>query len=241
MFENVRYLLLQIRNPDDPMRSQEIACFARAMQANISQFATFDLLNELPSNSYYNDFDVILLGGSGHYSAAGEAEWLDRTLDGLRELHALGKPTFASCWGFQAFARALGGEVVHDLSRAELGTKKVQLTEAGRSDPLFGALGEVFEGQMGHEDRVNVLPLGATLLASTDLVDNQAYRFDGKPIYCTQFHPELNRDNLMDRIRAYPSYIERVAGMTIAEFDASCHDTPATEALLSRFVQMVLA
>ena len=240
MLESVRYLLLQIRNADDPMRRQEVNCFARAMKADADQFVTFDLLGGLPSKSHYDKFDVVLLGGSGHYSAAGEAAWLDRTLDGLRQLHALGKPTFASCWGFQAFARALGGEVLHDLSRAEIGTKQIRLTAAGRSDPLFSALDNTFEGQMGHEDRVSVLPPGATLLASTELVDNQAYRFDDKPIYCTQFHPELNRDDLMERVRAYPSYIERVAGMTLAEFDAYCHDTPATEALLPRFVKMAL-
>ena len=241
MFESVRYLLLQIRNPDDPMRAQEVECFARSMNAQASQFATFDLLSGLPTQEHYTKFDVVLLGGSGHYSAAGEAPWLDRTLNGLRELHALRKPTFASCWGFQAFARAMGGEVVHDLARAEIGTKQIRLTEAGKSDPLFSSLGENFEGQMGHEDRVSVLPPGATLLASTDLVENQAYRFNGLPIYCTQFHPELNRDNLMDRVRAYPSYIERVAGMTMADFDAACHDTPQTEALLPRFVKMALA
>ena len=241
MFKSVRYLLLQIRNADDPMRRQELECFARAMQAEPSQFGTFDLLAGVPTTSHYEMFDVVLLGGSGHYSAAGEAAWLERTLEGLRQLHASGKPTFASCWGFQAFARAMGGEVVHDLSRAELGTKQIRLTEAGKADPLFGTLDAVFDGQMGHEDRVSVLPPGATLLASTDLVENQAYRFDDRPIYCTQFHPELNRDNLMHRIRAYPSYIERVAGMTLAEFDQACHDTPATEALLPRFVHMVLA
>ena len=240
MLNRVRYLLLQIRNPDDPMRSQEVQCFARAMQADPSQFNTFDLLNGRPSPSQYDACDVVLLGGSGHYSAAGEAAWLERALDVLRNLHDLGKPTFASCWGFQAFARAMGGEVIHDLSRAELGTKKIQLTDAGKDDPLFGALSEVFDGQMGHEDRVSVLPSCAVLLASTDLVENQAYRFRDKPIYCTQFHPELNRDDLMSRIRAYPSYIERVAGLTLQQFDEQCHDTPEVEALLPRFVQMVL-
>lgn len=241
MLENVRYLLLQVRNPDDPMRPQEVECFARALQTTADKFTTFDLLGGAPSPAQYEECDVVLLGGSGHYSAAGEAEWLRRALDGLRRLHALRKPTFASCWGFQAFARAMGGEVVHDLKRAELGTKKLFTTDGGRRDGLFNALGEQFEGQMGHEDRVSKLPPGATLLASTELVENQAYRFDGGPIYCTQFHPELNRRNLMDRLRAYPSYIERVAGITVAEFDAQCHDTPQTEALLPRFVEMVLA
>ena len=182
MFNEVRYLLLQVRNPEDPMRSQEVECFARALKAQTTQFATFDLLNGVPQEADYRQFDVVLLGGSGHYSATGQAEWLDRALEGLRELHDLGKPTFASCWGFQAFARAMGGEVVHDLSRAELGTKKIRLTEAGQDDPLFCGLNDVFEGQMGHEDRVSVLPPEATLLASTDLVENQAYKFNDKPI-----------------------------------------------------------
>jgi len=240
MLKSVRYLLLQIRNPDDPMRAQEVKCFARALSADESQFTTFDLLAGTPSHTVYKQCDVVLLGGSGHYSAAGEGAWLDTALEGLRNLHALAKPTFASCWGFQAFARAMGGEAVHDLSRAEIGTKEIRLTNAGRADPLFGKLDDIFEGQMGHEDCVDRLPPGATLLASTDLVENQAYRFDGKPIYCTQFHPELNRRDLLDRVRAYPSYIERVAHMTMAQFEANCHDTPATEALLPRFVQMVL-
>ena len=33
--------------------------------------------------------DMILLGGSGHYSAAGEGVWLERALDAMREIHDL--------------------------------------------------------------------------------------------------------------------------------------------------------
>ena len=70
----------------------------------------------------------------------------------------MAKPAFASCWGFQALARALGGEVVTDLVRAEVGTFEIQLTAAGRSDPLFGPLGERFLAQLGHQDVVTRLP-----------------------------------------------------------------------------------
>lgn len=241
MPKNVRYLLLQIRNDDDPMVPQEVQCFARALRCPAEQISVVSLLKAEPSQSQLEQVDVVLLGGSGHYSATANAPWLDRTCDTLRRLYDLAKPTFASCFGFQVFARAMAGEVVHDLERAELGTHRLQLTDAGREDPIFGVLNECFRGQMGHEDRVNRLPQGATLLASSSLVENQAYRFDGKPIYCTQFHPELNRRDLLERVRAYPSYIERVAGMTVEKFVASCHDTPETEAVLRRFVETVLA
>jgi len=237
MNEKLTYLLLQVRNPDDPMRGHEVGCFARALRTEPARIHTFDLLTGTPTASELGRVDVVLLGGSGHYSAAGDGTWLEPILDCLREIHAKRKPTFASCWGFQAFARALGGKVVNDLGRAELGTHELRLTPAGGDDPVFGPLGGTFQGQMGHEDCVVELPAGATLLASTELVEHQAFRFDDCPIYCTQFHAELNREDLLARVRTYPEYVERVAGMTFERFDASCHDTPETEALLRRFIE----
>lgn len=240
MFDTVRYLLLQIRNPDDPMRKHEVECFARALQAAPHQIEIADLLTESPAEIRFHKRDIILLGGSGHYSAAGDGEWLESALDVLREVHQRRQPTFASCWGFQAMARALGGRVIPDASRAEVGTHRLQLTPAGLQDPVFGPLGESFAGQMGHEDCVVDLPPNATLLASTDKVANQAYCFDDAPIYCTQFHPELNRSDLLRRLDAYPEYIEHLTGMTVDEFRDSVYDTPETEQLLPRFVESVL-
>lgn len=240
MRETLRFLLLQVRDPDDPMREQEVACFVRALDVDPGQIAVFDLLRAAPTRGELDRFDMVLLGGSGRYSVArSEGEWIERTLDGLREIHRLAKPTFASCWGFQAMARAMGGRVVHDLERAEVGTHTLRLTEAGRADPLFGPLGESFRGQMGHEDRVAELPPGATLLASSSRVENQAYRFDGRPIYATQFHPELNREDLLGRVRTYPEYIHRIADVSIEKFEEFCEDTPEAEALLRRFLEQV--
>jgi GMP synthase (glutamine-hydrolysing) len=241
MFDSIRYLLLQIRNPDDPMRAHEVRCFCRGLQARPDQIEVVDLLTERPSDVHFQKRDVVLLGGSGHYSVAGEGEWLERSLDVLREVHARRQPTFASCWGFQAMARALGGRVVHDTARAEIGTHTLQLTGEGRADPVFGSLSQTFAGQMGHEDCVVELPPGATLLASSDKVANQAYRFEEAPIYCTQFHPELNRSDLLLRLEAYPEYIQHLTSMTPEEFAAGVYDTPETEALLPHFVRHVLS
>ena len=77
----------------------------------------------------------------------------------------LSKPTFASCWGFQALAKALGGSVVSDITRAELGTCELQLTQAGQRDPVFRQLGASFYAQVGHHDTVDVLPADAVPLA----------------------------------------------------------------------------
>jgi GMP synthase (glutamine-hydrolysing) len=235
----LRYLLLQIRNENDPMRRQEIHCFARALRCETSRIDVFDLLSGVPPRDQLDRADVVLLGGSGHYSVATEGDWLQRALESMRQLYELSKPTFASCWGFQAMSRALGGTVIHDAGTAEVGTHQVRLTESGRDDPVFGRLGDVFEAQMGHEDRVVTLPPSATLLASSARVENQAFRLDGRPIYCTQFHAELNRNDLLERVNAYPEYVRHVSGMSIEQFGEACRDTPESESLLPRFVEHV--
>ena len=238
MLNNIRYRLLQVRNSDDPMRQNEVDAFARVLETTPDRIHVFDLLSDQPSKRMFDGTDMFLLGGSGHYSAAGDTEWLDRALDLLREVHRSDIPTFASCWGFQAMARAMGGQVVNDLKHAEVGTHRLFLTEAGRCDPVFGPMETSFYGQMGHEDRVLELPPDTTLLAFTELVDNQAYRFDNRPIYCTQFHPELNRADLVQRVRTYPEYIARIARMPPDDFCETIQDTTATEGLLKRFVAL---
>jgi GMP synthase (glutamine-hydrolysing) len=241
MVERIRYLLLQTRNSGDPMGAQEVRCFARMLGCEISAIEVFDLLSAAPSVEKLKSADMLLLGGSGHYSAAGEGAWLERALDAMREIHRLAKPTFASCWGFQAMARALGGKCVHDLPNAEVGTIELRLTEAGRADPLFGQLPSKFNGQAGHEDHVVELPPDAVLLASSSRVREQAFRFAGRPIYCTQFHPELDLAALIERVIAYPEYVARIARVRYDDFIRSCHETPEANQLLKRFVDLVFA
>jgi GMP synthase (glutamine-hydrolysing) len=133
-------------------------------------------------------------------------------------------------------ARALGGRVVTNLQQAELGPISLYLTEAGQHDPIFGPTPTHFLGQAGHQDIVVALPQHAVLLASSDLVANQAFSFEDKPIYCTQFHPELNRGRLRQRLQAYPQYVERIAGVSLEEFYRNSVDTPDARKILRRFV-----
>ena len=243
MLHKLRYLLLQVRDPGDPMREHEVGCFVRALRCPREHLAVFDLLSGWPSPRDLARHDIVLLGGSGDYSVVEGGAWLEFALQAMRELYVMNKPTFASCWGFQAMARAMGGEVVTDEGRAEVGTHELFLTDAGRRDTIFGPLadaGPVFLGQMGHKDVVVRLPEQAELLASSHRVQNQAFRFPGRHIYCTQFHPELDRAALLDRLRRYPSYVEQIAGMPYERFaEDHCHETPHTGGLLIRFAELV--
>ena len=149
MFDKLRYLLFQVRNHDDPICSQEIDCFARALQCERDQISIFNILQGVPTRQELNAIDMVLTGGSGDYSVAAGGSWLPAALETMRELHDWSKPTFASCWGFQAMALALGGEVVTDLSEPSWERPRLYLTEAGQRDPVFGPCHSPFVAHIG--------------------------------------------------------------------------------------------
>jgi len=239
--ESLRFLLLQVRNADDPMRRHEVECFARCFGCPSEHIEVFDLISGAPSARKLGEADIVLLGGSGDYSVARGGPWLGAALDAMVTLYETKKPTFASCWGFQALARALGGEVVTDHGRAEVGTIWLELTADGETDPVFGPLGKRFQVQIGHEDIVTSLPPQATLLASSERVENEAFCLEGAPIYATQFHPEIDRRGLIDRLKAYPSYIHLAGAEDLEELERITPETPHTVGILTRFLDVALA
>lgn len=238
--DNLRFLLLQMRDAGDPMLRQEVQCFADALPCSPQRITPHSLLAGGPSRDTLGRHDMVLIGGSGAYSAAADSPAIERAMDALRELHALRKPTFGSCWGFQALARALGGECRHDPQTAELGPVQLTLTPGAAADPVFRALPATFIGHAGHEDRVTRLPPGSTLLASSARVAEQAARFGDGPIYATQFHPELTRQAFLQRVAAYPKYIEAILGISLQQLSEACVETPEANTLLRRMVEVVL-
>ncbi len=234
-----KLLLLQVRDADDPILTQEIEAFAWAAGVESSQIATFNLLEGTPSRVLIESCHAILIGGSGNYSATVDSAWLSRTCDLFRDLRVARKPTFGSCWGFQALAKDFGGTVVHDHRLAELGTLPVRLTPAGFSDPVFGPLGSPFFAPLGHEDSVTDLPTNCSLLGRTEAA-YQIFRCDDAPIYGTQFHPELTRKTYLERVRRYPKYIEQIRDMPYETFAQECVDTPHMVEILPRFLRWAL-
>ncbi|HMO15026.1 MAG TPA: hypothetical protein PKA76_17715 [Pirellulaceae bacterium] len=98
----IQFLLLQIRDADDPMLVQELDTFCASLGCERDNFFAANILLQNPQPSQIRAADVVIIGGSGDYSAAVESPWLDRVCELLRDLHAMQKPLFGSCWGFQA-------------------------------------------------------------------------------------------------------------------------------------------
>tara|TARA_Y100001968_G_C19433926_1_gene758570 strand:- start:2096 stop:2824 length:729 start_codon:yes stop_codon:yes gene_type:complete len=236
--KKLKYLLLQARKDHDPMIKHEQKCFQKSLNCLSSNMTSIDLIRDKIQKENFQKFDAIIIGGSGDFSIAKGGVWLNKVLDTMNYLYEHSKVTFASCWGFQAMAKARGGEVVHDLKRAELGTTQVFLTNEGKKDIIFKHLPHMFLAQMGHEDIVEKLPDQAILLASSKKVKNEAFKFKNKPIYCTQFHPELKKIDLEKRMKRYPDYIRKILGISQKEFiEKKCIDSKDTDLLILNFIK----
>lgn len=237
-----RILLLQARRADDPMAPHEVACFMEQCALPREAFAVHDLLQGPPSIEDAAAFNAIMVGGSGDfYVSRGDLPRFDELLTFLREVVDRAQPMFASCFGYQALVQALGGEIVHDPDRTEAGTFELALTPEAAEDPLFSQLPSSFLGQMGHKDRATRHPQGVPNLASSALSPFQALRVPGKPIWATQFHPELSRERNTDRflnyVEAYASYM---SAEQREEMLGCFHDSRESSTLLPRFLELTV-
>lgn len=221
------------------MAAHERQCFAEAARLPLDHVGMHFMQDGRPSRGVLTGCDGVFFGGSGAYSVLDDHPWIHDMLSGLLEAVELGVPAYASCFGFQGLAVAMGGEVVHDLDRKEMGGTVLRLTEDGATDGLFSALPANFYGQQGHEDHVVAVPRGVTLLARGQGVEAQAFKVDGVPFWASQFHPELRKRHTIER---FEHYIERylTEGHDVDAVLADLHsrkETAEVSELLARMIR----
>lgn len=237
----LRFVLLQARHADDPMLARERVSFAEHLDVDLAGIVPLNLLDGPVGPSDLGRGDALLIGGSGEfYVSKDHLPHAEAVFDLLREVAARGVPTFASCFGYQLMVRALGGEVAHDPASTEVGTVDLALTAEGREDPLLGQMPERFAGQLGRKDRAVTLPPGIPNLVASRRNPHQALRIPGKPVWATQFHPELTGEENRARFERYlDAYAVHMSDEEREQALAGFHPSPESNTLLRRFVELV--
>lgn len=230
-------LLLQVR--DDPAPEiQERRCFQELGRIDPDRLRCRNLVRA--PRITWNDvagFDVLLIGGAGIHTATESYDFTQPLADVVLRWIDTGRPLLGSCWGHHFLAWVLGGELVTDPEREEVGTFDVTLTEEGRRDEVFRDLPETFPAQLGHHDRVAVLGDGLHELAYSERCRNQAVRYRDLPVYGTQFHCEMHERHIRARLKMYPD--EYVEGDGIdAALDRILRPGPDAPRILRRFFEL---
>jgi GMP synthase-like glutamine amidotransferase len=147
--------------------------------------------------------------------------WLVTEQGAIREAVGRGLPYMGVCLGHQLLGAALGGKV-GKAARAEVGILDVELTEAGRRDPLFDGIQPRFKALQWHGAEVAEAPPGAVVLARSPLCQVQAMRI-GRHAYGMQYHTELTPATVGEwsRVPAYACSLDQTLGPgALARFDA---------------------
>jgi GMP synthase (glutamine-hydrolysing) len=123
-------------------------------------------------------------------------------------LFEAGVPVFGICYGFQAMARALGGEVAHTGQR-EFG--RTDLTLAADGGDLLAGLPRRLTVWMSHGDCVTTAPDGCVVTASSPRAPVAAFEDVGRRRAGVQFHPEVVHTEYGQRILT--RFLHDIAGI----------------------------
>lgn len=197
---------------------QHIACehpgiFREFLQADGIQWDAIELDEggKIPSLDGYDALWV--MGGPMDVWEEDQHPWLINEKAAIREAVTARKmPYLGLCLGHQLLACSLDG-TVGKMKQAEVGILDVELTEAGRNDPLMAGLPAKQRALQWHGAEVQKLPSNTVVLASSPLCPVQAMRV-GANAYGLQYHVELTTHTVAEwgDVPAYACALDATLG-----------------------------
>jgi GMP synthase (glutamine-hydrolysing) len=237
------FLFLGVR-PEDAAADDEYAAMLRGTRLAPNELRRVRLEQAPLGRIDLEDWSGIILGG-GPFQASDPEDTKSQTQRRLEadlsalldQVVAADFPFLGACYGIGTLGRHEGAVVDRTYGETISGVH-IELTEAGRSDPLFKVAGSPFGSYVGHKESIRSLPPHAVLLARSARCPVQAFRV-GSRVYATQFHPELDMAGLAMRVRTYKHagyFAPETADAVIAAAEAS--GVAETPDFLGRFVEL---
>ncbi len=208
--------------------------FIRAQLPGAAEVLVAPVVDRLWLPDYTAVSGVIITGS--HAMVTDREPWSEFTADWLRVIPAGTVPVLGICYGHQLLAHAWGGAVGYHPQGEEIGTVEIQLTAAGRQDPLLGIMPPQFPGHVTHAQTVLQLPPQARLLASNEFEPHHAFVLNDNQ-WGVQFHPEFNATIEQLYIREQRSELEQ-AGRDVAAIESTVREHPFGRLLLQRFLAL---
>jgi GMP synthase (glutamine-hydrolysing) len=242
MAQHKPILILQLR-PEDDTSDNEFSAILKYGGLEPAQTRRIRIeKNGIPALEL-DHYSAIIVGGSPFDISTPEHRKspIQKKIEGdfnrlFDDVIACDFPFLGACSGNGLLGAYLGTPITSRHGEP-VGIARVQLTEAGRQDPLLQGFPDEIAVLLGHKEACDSTPVGATLLISGAACPVQMFRV-GQNVYATQFHPEGDAEGFTLRIHAYkhhgyfkPHEAEQLITAVSRE------PTPWAHKILQRFVQ----
>ncbi len=235
-------LILQLR-PEDATSNSEYACFLKYGPLQAADTCRMRIEQTgMPAELNLDNYSAIIVGGSPFDVSTPENQKtnIQKKIEAdfkhlLDQVVPRDYPFLGACSGNGLLGNHLGTCISTKYGEA-VGCVKLDITEAGKKDPLLAGFPEQIDVLLGHKEACDTLPEGTTLLITGIDCPVQMFR-TGNNVYATQFHPEGDAQEFTLRIDTYSNH----GYFKLHEVDAlkesvSRNPTPYAQELLSRFV-----
>ncbi len=152
----------------------------------LSVYAVKD--GEFPDRAL-SDFDGLIVTGSPA-SVLEDAAWHQQLAETIRQAYADKVPLFGACYGHQAIALALGGEIGTNAQGWSFGTTD---TDVHTPPPWMDGFTGPIIVHTAHEEQVSLLPPNAQTYMGRSDCPIGGFTI-GTHVFTTQYHPEIDTD-----------------------------------------------
>ena len=236
-------LIIQLR-PEDETSDSEFEAFLQ--YGELDRRAVQRLRIEktgIPDTLSLDDYSAVIVGGSPFDISTAEHEKsaiqkkIEQDFNHLFDTIVSNDiPFLGACSGNGLLGSYLGASISRQYREA-VGCVSLNLTQAGKADPLLQGFPDTIDVLLGHKEACDETPKGATLLMTGATCPVQMFRV-GQNVYATQFHPEGDSQGFITRIHTYKhhGYFQPHEAQDLIDAVSDQH-TPYAQKILQRFVR----
>lgn len=182
------------------------------------------------------DFDGLIITGSPA-SVRDEAGWISDLMDLIRAAHATNFPMFGACFGHQAIAAALGGEIDYNPEGWIFGLTEVDVV---KTTEWTKNLPPVLNQYAAHKEQVTKLPQNSDILISSPACPIGGFAID-KHIYTTQNHPEMTPEFIDALVEEYADHLGSSVAQTARASLSKTADNAVYAETIAQFFEVANA
>lgn len=204
-------LILQLR-PEDATSNSEYTCFLKYGKLQAKDTCRMRIEQSgIPADLKLDDYSAIIVGGSPFDISTPENKKSDiqKKIEAdfkhlLDQVVPRDFPFLGACSGNGLLGLYLGTGISTKYGEA-VSCVKLDITEAGKQDPLLAGFPKQIDVLLGHKEACDTTPEGTTLLMTGNDCPVQMFRI-GDNVYATQFHPEGDAEEFILRINTYSNH-----------------------------------